>query len=219
MRRQGLEELAGSLRADAEASAVSRFVDLAERGRAGRAEVGRFLVAERAAQVSECTAFSLLASRFPDGAAARFFLGLASGVEGARARLTEAARSMDVTLAESPAGELGAEGHAFCGYLCWLALRASQAGAALAIYADFVAWCGACARVASALRTQGDSPDTVVNYFAGYAQVPEDLLGAAVAVARDGLDHGEDLARAEAEARLVLGYLRLFWDAAASPAG
>lgn len=210
-RREDLDRLLTGLRTDAETAGTNQFVRLAESGQLGRVQAARFLVAEHAAQSCEYTAFASLAARFPADPAAGFFLDLACAVRGARSRLREAAKAAEVSLEGQ---RVSAEEHAFGGYLCWLAVRASQAGAALAVYADFIAWCGACSRIATAAQKAANLPDEVVAYFAGYAQEPEALLATALDVVRDGLAGGDDPAQAEAEARLVLGYLGLFWNAA-----
>ncbi|MFD6071560.1 hypothetical protein, partial [Amycolatopsis lurida] len=214
-RREELDRLLSGLRTDAETAVENRFVRSAEAGQLGRAQIARFLVAEHSAQSCEFTAFASLAARFPVGPAAGFFLDLACAVRCARAPLAEAAKAVDVSLEPWRVPLVSTEAHAFGAYLCWLAARASQAGAALAVYTDFIAWCGACSRIAAAARTASPLPDAVVAYFAGYAQEPEALLAAAVDVVRDGLSGGDDPAQAEAEARLVLGYLTRFWNTAA----
>lgn len=199
----------------------NRFVELAESGRLERGHVSRFLTAEHGAQQSEIVAFATLAARHPHPPAAGFFLGLAGVIGDAGPRLRAAAGSVDLAL-DHPGGDdpgrlaLDAPAHAFGGYVCWLALRAGQAGAALAIHADLVSWCGSCARITAALEKHGGLPDEVVAYFAAYAQRPEHLLETALEVASDGLRRGEDPDRAVAEARPVTGYLRLFWDSAAA---
>lgn len=212
-----VDRIAHDLCTDAEAEATNSFVLLAESGELSQAHVTRFLLAECAAQDSERAAFEFLAARFPSDPAGTFFLQLAGAVRGARARLAEAARAVGVSMGTPRIPEVSAAGHAFCGYLCWLAMRASQAGAALAMYADFIAWCGACARIATAMRKAANLPDSVVAYFEGYARVPEALGAAAAEVVLDGLANGDDPVRAEAEARLVLGYLEIFWNSAAAP--
>ncbi|WP_067459919.1 hypothetical protein [Actinomadura macra] len=178
----------------------------------------RFFAAEHHAQLNEIAAFAFLASRFPHSPAAGFFMELAGVVDGARSRLLPAAASVGLVLGEPADTPIPASAHAFGGYVCWLAMRSGQAGAALALHTDLVLWCESCARISSALQRRDGTSEEATAYFAAYAEPPEALLESALDVADDGIRRGERSEHAMAAARPVAGYLRLFWDAVAEAA-
>ncbi|MFB4274600.1 hypothetical protein ACBJ59_04835 [Nonomuraea sp. MTCD27] len=211
-----VDEIVSSLRGRAAEQAAPRnpLASLAASGHLGIGHVRRLLAGERAVQDNEIAAFATLVGRFPRDPAVGFFLSLASVVNATRPALLRAERALGES-GHVPETDVHAAGaHAFSGYLCWLAMRASLSGAALALYTNLLAWCGSCGRLAAALRNLPDVPPEVTSYLASYEVAPPDLLDTALAVARQGAAEGECPQRAEREAGLVLGYLDLFWQSA-----
>ena len=83
---------------------------------------------------------------------------------------------------------------------------------------NFAAWGANCGRISAVLKAKyGLKPDAV-SFFDLFANLPP-AGDAAVAVIRDGLDHGVPAAAIARAARMLQGYELMYWEAMAEAAG
>lgn len=163
-------------------------------------------------------AFEHLAARSAaaDPAAAAFFTTLAQGEALAGERLVAFARAchaQEASYAPLPGCQ------AYPAYVAWLALNAAPADVVLALTANFSAWGGYCATIATALREQYGFTDEACAFFDFFAEPSPDLDRLATAAVEAALDAGRlDQELAHTYGRLLQTYEAMFWDALSATA-
>lgn len=88
----------------------------------------------------------------------------------------------------------------------------------MAFLANLAAWSENCGQVAAALREAygaGDDAVAFFEFFAFFANPPEDFEARALAVLGEGLAAGDSPVLARRATRLLQGYELSFWDALA----
>ncbi|MFJ5997664.1 transcriptional regulator [Streptomyces sp. NPDC092370] len=160
-------------------------------------------------------AFEFLAARgeAADPEAAAFFTALAEGEALAGGRLTAFARACGVDEAGEASYEPLAGCQAYPAYVAWLALNAAPADVVLALTANFSAWGGYCATIATALRERYGFTDEACAFFDFFAQPSPELDRRATAAVQAALDAGRlDQERAHTYGRLLQNYEAMFWN-------
>ncbi|MFD5130163.1 transcriptional regulator [Streptomyces olindensis] len=158
-------------------------------------------------------AFEFLAERsaVTDPEAAAFFTTLAQGEALAGERLTAFARACG---ADEASYEPLPGCQAYPAYVAWLALNASPPDVVLALTANFSAWGGYCATIATALRDHYGFTDEACTFFDFFAEPSPDLDRLATAAVQAGLDTGRlDEMSACRYGRLLQTYEAMFWNA------
>ncbi|MEU1910827.1 transcriptional regulator [Streptomyces massasporeus] len=161
-------------------------------------------------------AFEFLAARgeATDPRAAAFFTALAEGEALAGERLTAFTRACGVDEPGEASYEPLPGCQAYPAYVAWLALNASPADVVLALTANFSAWGGYCATIATALRERYGFTDEACAFFDFFAQPAPELDRLAVAAVQEALDTGRlDEERAHTYGRLLQTYEAMFWNA------
>ncbi|MDG9707121.1 transcriptional regulator [Streptomyces sp. DH10] len=147
-----------------------------------------------------------------DPEAAAFFRTLAEGEALAGERLVVFARTCGVDEAREASYEPLPGCQAYPAYVAWLALNASPADVVLALTANFSAWGGYCATIATALRERYGFTDEACAFFDFFAEPSAALDGMATAVVQAALNAGRlDETRAHAYGRLLQTYEAMFW--------
>ncbi|MEV3970772.1 transcriptional regulator [Streptomyces sp. NPDC050698] len=165
-------------------------------------------------------AFEHLAERsaVTDPQAAAFFTALAQGEVLAGERLTAFARACGVDQAREASYVPLPGCQTYPAYVAWLALNASPADVVLALTANFSAWGGYCATIATALRERYGFTDEACAFFDFFAEPSPDLDRLATEAVRAGLDAGRlDETRAHAYGRLLQTYEARFWSTLGEP--
>ncbi|MFJ4080628.1 transcriptional regulator [Streptomyces iakyrus] len=146
-----------------------------------------------------------------DPEAAAFFTALAQGEALAGEHLaafTRASSSERASYEPLPGCQ------AYPAYVAWLALNAAPADVVLALTANFSAWGGYCATIATALREHYGFTDEACAFFDFFAEPSPDLDRLATAAVQAALDAGRlDEKRARTYGRLLQTYEAMFWDA------
>ncbi|WP_309096362.1 transcriptional regulator [Streptomyces sp.] len=158
-------------------------------------------------------AFEHLAARSEaaDPQAAAFFAALAHGETLAGGRLVAFARACG---AQEASYEPLPGCQAYPAYVAWLALNAAPADAVLALTANFSAWGGYCATIATALREHYGFTDEACAFFDFFAEPSPDLDRLAQTAVEAALDAGRlDAQRAHTYGRLLQHYEASFWSA------
>ncbi|MFF6951027.1 transcriptional regulator [Streptomyces iakyrus] len=158
-------------------------------------------------------AFEHLADRsaVADPEAVAFFTTLAQGEALAGEHLAAfalACRAQEASYEPLPGCQ------AYPAYVAWLALNAAPADVVLALTANFSAWGGYCATIATALREHYGFSDEACAFFDFFAEPSPDLDRLATAAVEAALDAGRlDEERARTYGRLLQTYEAMFWDA------
>ncbi|MEW2624699.1 transcriptional regulator [Streptomyces sp. NPDC048106] len=192
--------------------AAHPLVPLVERGEAPVGTLALLALEQRWVIPADQAAFEHLAAR-ADSASAGFFAALAGGEELAARYLTAFAEACGVTEDRARA-YIPRPGCQSCpAYVAWLALNAAPADAVVALTANFSAWGGYCARIATGLRRHYGFPDEACAFFDFFAEPVPDLDHRATAAVRAALDAGElDTGLAHAYAGLLQTYEAMFWN-------
>ena len=191
--------------------AANRVVPLVERGEAPMATLAALALEQRWVIPADRTAFRHLAAR-ADSACAPFFTTLVAGEELAAGYLTDFAEACGVTQ-ERARGHVPRAGcQAYSAYVAWLALNASPADVIVALTANFSAWGGYCARIATGLRTHYGLSDAACAFFDFFAEPAPDLERQATAAVQAALDAGTlNDGQAHTYGRLLQTYEAMFW--------
>jgi hypothetical protein len=208
--RQLLETTTGKLAPD---PGANRLVPLLARGAAHRDTLAALALEQRWVIPADRRAFEYLAHRTagsPDTAA--YFTALAEGEAIAAEKLEGFAAACGV-------GEERAVKHAplpgcqaYPAYIAWLAVNGSPAETVLALHANFSAWGGYCATVATALRRHYGFTDEGCAFFDFFAAPAPELDLRAIAAVQEGLAAGglnQDLT--QRYGRLLQSYEAMFW--------
>ncbi|MET9764795.1 transcriptional regulator [Streptomyces sp. NPDC006372] len=190
------------------------------RGEAPRSVLAALALEQASVIPADRRAFQHLAERSlgTDPEAAAFFRMLAEGEALAEEQLETFARAcgVDGEKAASYAPRPGCQ--AYPAYVAWLSLNGSPADAVLALTANFSAWGGYCATIATALRRHYAFDDAACAFFDFFAKPSPGLDETATAAVRAGLDAGrltESLAHEYG--RLLQHYEAMFWTALVEP--
>ncbi|MGV4982152.1 transcriptional regulator [Streptomyces sp. NRAIS4] len=191
------------------------FVPLAESGEAPPENLARLALEQQWVIPADRRAFHHLAQR-ADPAPAAFFTTLATGEELAARHLTAFARACGVTDEHARTYVPLAGCQAYPAYVSWLALNASPADVVLALTANFSAWGGYCARIATALRTHYGFTDESCAFFDFFAEPSPDLDEQAATAVQAALDTGTlDTNNAHTYGSLLQTYEGMFWSTVA----
>ncbi|MER5542663.1 transcriptional regulator [Streptomyces sp. NPDC002589] len=188
-------------------------VPLVERGAAPPRTLARLALEQQWVIPADRRSFEHLAQRSGPAAAA-VFTTLATGEERAGTHLEAFARAAGVTADHSRAYLPLPGCQAYPAYVSWLALNADPADAVLALTANFSAWGGYCARIATGLRTHYGFGDEACAFFDFFAEPSPDLDEQATAAVQAGLDSGTlHTNSAHTYGTLLQTYESMFWAA------
>ena len=101
---------------------------------------------------------------------------------------------------------------AYCAFVAWLSLYASEAEFAGALLINLPVWGTNCGRMADALRSRYGLSEAEVAFFTMFATAPPGFEDRAAAVVGEGLERNVATAMIRRAASLLQGYELLFWD-------
>jgi pyrroloquinoline quinone (PQQ) biosynthesis protein C len=141
-----------------------------------------------------------------------FFLEL---LEGERAAL-KALSLFSAAVVAAPGPPISDEplpgAFAYCAFVAWLSLYASEAEFAGALLINLPVWGANCGRMADALRSRYGFSEAEVAFFTMFASAPAGFEERAATVIAEGLAHGVPAGKIRRAAALLQGYELLFWD-------
>jgi len=141
-----------------------------------------------------------------------FFLELLEG-ERAALKALDLFRAAVVAAPEPPVSDEPLPGaFAYCAFVAWLSLYASEAEFAGAFLVNLPVWGANCSRMAHALQTKYGLSEADVAFFALFATAPPGFEERAAAVVAEGLERHVSTAMIRRAASLLQGYELLFWD-------
>jgi hypothetical protein len=141
-----------------------------------------------------------------------FFLELLEG-ERAALKALDLFRAAVVAAPGPPISDEPLPGaFAYCAFVAWLSLYASEAEFAGAFLINLPVWGANCGRMADALRSKYGLSEAEVAFFTMFATAPPGFEDRAAVVVADGLAHGVTPGSVRQVASLLQGYELLFWD-------
>jgi len=141
-----------------------------------------------------------------------FFLELLEG-EQAALKALDLFRAAVVAAPGPPVSDEPLPGaFAYCAFVAWLSLYASEAEFAGALLINLPVWGANCSRMAETLRAKYGLSEADVAFFTLFATAPPEFEERAAAVIAEGLAHGVAQAKIRRAASLLQGYELLFWD-------
>lgn len=141
-----------------------------------------------------------------------FFLELLEG-ERAALKALDLFRAAVVAAPGPPVSDEPLPGaFAYCAFVAWLSLYASEAEFAGAVLINLPVWGANCARMAEALRSKYGLSEADVAFFTLFATAPPGFEERAAGVVADGLAHGVTPGSVRRAAAMLQGYELLFWD-------
>lgn len=161
---------------------------------------------------SDLRAIAMLVSRFGDGPARDFLLGVLDGERKGLDALLVLAGKLGMTEDDLRRYEVSATGFAYAGFMAWQALEASAAEFVVGVLVNFPAWGHNCGRVSAALRAAYGFTADETAFLDAFAEMPS-FEAAVLPVVQHGLDHGVEPWRLLRSARLFQAYELMFWDA------
>ncbi len=181
-------------------------------GRTEREQLRIFATQQSYIIGSDLRSVALMVARASSERSREFFLEL---LEGERAALK--ALELFTAAVSGPAATAGADeplpgAFAYCAFVAWLSLYASEAEFAGALLINLPVWGANCGRVAEALRSKYGLSDSDVAFFTLFATAPPGFEDRAAAVIAEGLAHGVAQTKIRQAALLLQGYELLFWD-------
>jgi thiaminase len=192
------------------------FLRALEAGRIEREHLRHFAVQQSHIIDSDLRSVAMMVARATTEHSRAFFLELLDGERAARQALgafrAAVERGADTPIVDEPVP--GA--FAYCAYVAWLAVYASEAEFAGALLINLPVWGANCGRIADALRRQYRLSDADVAFFTLFATAPAGFEDRAAAVIAEGLESGVTQAMIRRAASLLQGYELLFWDTMAT---
>ncbi|MBI4380732.1 MAG: hypothetical protein HY574_06040 [candidate division NC10 bacterium] len=181
-------------------------------GRIERERLRIFAVQQSYIIGSDLRSVAQIVARASSEGSREFFLEL---LEGERAAL-KALELFSAGVAAAPGTPVSDEplpgAFAYCAFVAWLSLYASEAEFAGALLINLPVWGANCGRMADALRSRYGFSEAEVAFFTMFASAPAGFEERAAMVITQGLAHGVAQTKIRQAASLLQGYELLFWD-------
>jgi pyrroloquinoline quinone (PQQ) biosynthesis protein C len=182
---------------------------------AGRIERGRlrtFAVQQSYIIESDLRSVAQMVARASSGPSREFFLELLEG-ERAALKALDLFRAAVVAAPGPPVSDEPLPGaFAYCAFVAWLSLYASEAEFAGALLINLPVWGANCGRMVDALRSRYGFSEADVAFFTMFAAAPQGFEERAAAVVAEGLARGVAPGSIRQAASMLQGYELLFWD-------
>jgi hypothetical protein len=189
-----------------------RYLQALEAGRIERGQLRIFAGQQAHIIGSDLRSVAQMVARASSERSQAFFLEL---LEGERAAL-KALEAFTSAVALGPATPTLNEplpgAFAYCAFVAWLCLYASEAEFAGALLINLPVWGANCGRMADALRSKYGLSQAEVAFFTMFATAPPGFEERAAGVVADGLAHGVTPGSVRQAASMLQGYELLFWD-------
>jgi len=188
------------------------YLQALQAGRIKRERLRIFAVQQSHIIGSDLRSVALMVARASSEESRRFFLEL---LEGERAALKTLGlfRAAVVAAPGPPVSDEPLPGaFAYCAFVAWLSLYASEAEFAGALLINLPVWGANCGRMADALRSTYGFSEAEIAFFTMFANTPPGFEDRAAAVVAEGLERNVATTMIRQAASLLQGYELLFWD-------
>ncbi len=188
------------------------YLQALEAGRIERGQLRIFAGQQSHIIGSDLRSVAQMVARASSERSRRFFLEL---LEGERAAL-KALELFNAGVTAAPGTPVSDDplpgAFAYCAFVAWLSLYASEAEFAGALLINLPVWGANCGRMADTLRSRFRLSETEVAFFTMFASAPAGFEERAAMVIAQGLAHGVAQTKIRQAASLLQGYELLFWD-------
>jgi hypothetical protein len=189
-----------------------RYLQALEAGRIERGQLRIFAGQQSHIIGSDLRSVAQMVARASSGPSREFFLELLEG-ERAALKALDLFRAAVVAAPGPPVSDEPLPGaFAYCAFVAWLSLYASEAEFAGALLINLPVWGANCGRMADALRSRYGLSEAEVAFFTMFATAPPGFEDRAAAVVGEGLERNVATAMIRRAASLLQGYELLFWD-------
>lgn len=189
-----------------------RYLQALEAGRIERGQLRIFAGQQSHIIGSDLRSVAQMVARASSERSRTFFLEL---LEGERAAL-KALDLFRAAVVAAPGPRVSDDplpgAFAYCAFVAWLSLYASEAEFAGALLINLPVWGANCGRMADALRSRYGLSEADVAFFTLFATAPPGFEERAAGVVADGLARGVTPGSVRQAAALLQGYELLFWD-------
>ena len=188
------------------------YLQALQAGRIERERLRIFAVQQSHIIGSDLRSVAQMVTRASSEPSREFFLELLEG-ERAALKALDLFRAAVVAAPRPPVSDEPLPGaFAYCAFVAWLSLYASEAEFVGAFLINLPVWGANCARMAEALRNKYGLSEAEVAFFTMFATAPPGFEDRATGVVADGLAHGVTPGSVRRAAALLQGYELLFWD-------
>ncbi|MBM2836901.1 MAG: hypothetical protein HW409_1090 [candidate division NC10 bacterium] len=189
-----------------------RYLQALEAGRIERGQLRIFAGQQSHIIGSDLRSVAQMVARASRARSQAFFLELLEG-ERAALKALDLFRAAVVAAPGPPVSDEPIPGaFAYCAFVAWLSLYASEAEFAGALLINLPVWGTNCGRMADALRSRYGLSEAEVAFFTMFATAPPGFEDRAAAVVGEGLERNVATAMIRRAASLLQGYELLFWD-------
>jgi hypothetical protein len=188
------------------------YLQALEAGRIERGQLRIFAGQQSHIIGSDLRSVAQMVARASRARSQAFFLELLEG-ERAALKALDLFRAAVVAAPGPPVSDEPIPGaFAYCAFVAWLSLYASEAEFAGALLINLPVWGTNCGRMADALRSRYGLSEAEVAFFTMFATAPPGFEDRAAAVVGEGLERNVATAMIRRAASLLQGYELLFWD-------
>ena len=188
------------------------YLQAIQAGRIERERLRLFAAQQSYIIESDLRSVALMVTRASSEGSRAFFLELLEG-ERAALKALDLFRAAVVTAPGPPVSDEPLPGaFAYCSFVAWLSLYASEAEFAGALLINLPVWGDNCGRMADALRSKYGLSEAEVAFFTMFATAPPGFEDRAAAVVAEGLERHVSTAMIRRAAALLQAYELLFWD-------
>jgi hypothetical protein len=189
-----------------------RYLQTLEAGRIERERLRLFAAQQSYIIESDLRSVAQMVARAGSERSQAFFLELLEG-ERVALKALDLFRAAVVAAPEPPLSDEPLPGaFAYCAFVAWLSLYASEAEFAGALLINLPVWGANCARMAEALRNRYGLSEAEVSFFSLFSSAPTGFEERAATVVAEGLAQGVATTKIRRAASLLQGYELLFWD-------
>ena len=189
-----------------------RYLQALEAGRIERGQLRIFAGQQSHIIGSDLRSVAQMVARAGSERSQAFFLEL---LEGERAAL-KALELFNAGVAAAPGTPVSDDplpgAFAYCAFVAWLSLYASEAEFAGALLINLPVWGTNCGRMADALRSKYGLSEAEVSFFTLFSAAPTGFEERAATVIAEGLAQGVATTKIRRAASMLQGYELLFWD-------
>ena len=189
-----------------------RYLQALEAGRIERGQLRIFAGQQSHIIGSDLRSVAQMVARASSERSRGFFLELLDGERAALKALDLFKAAVSLTAGTPISDEPLPGAFAYCAFVAWLSLYATEAEFAGALLINLPVWGANCARMAEALRNKYGLSEAEVAFFTMFATAPPGFEERAAGVVAEGLAHGVTPGSVRQAASLLQGYELLFWD-------
>jgi len=189
-----------------------RYLQALEAGRIERGQLRIFAGQQFHIIGSDLRSVAQMVARAGSERSQAFFLELLEG-ERVALKALDLFRAAVVAAPEPPLSDEPLPGaFAYCAFVAWLSLYASEAEFAAALLINLPVWGTNCGRMADALRSRYGFSEAEVSFFTLFSAAPTGFEERAATVIAEGSAYGVPAGKIRRAAAALQAYELLFWD-------